>query len=78
MRDSYDRIIDYMRVSITDRCNLRCKYCMPEDLPFIPRDEILRYEEIIRICAAAANILSNSLYVSSQSAKIIAPISLIA
>jgi cyclic pyranopterin phosphate synthase len=50
MLDSFNRDIDYMRVSITDRCNLRCKYCMPEDLPDIPHDEILRYEEISRIC----------------------------
>lgn len=49
MRDSFGRNIDYMRVSVTDRCNLRCQYCMPEDLPFIPHDSILRYEEILRV-----------------------------
>jgi len=54
MKDSYNRTIDYMRVSITDHCNLRCKYCMPYDPPFIPQGEILRYEEILRICRAAA------------------------
>ena len=56
MRDAFGRVIDYMRVSITDRCNLRCKYCMPEDLPFIHHDDILRYEEILRVCAAAARL----------------------
>ena len=55
MTDSLGRNIDYMRVSITDRCNLRCKYCMPDDLPFISHDDILRYEEILPICKAAAN-----------------------
>jgi cyclic pyranopterin phosphate synthase len=45
-----------MRVSITDRCNLRCGYCMPTDPPYIPHDEILRYEEIITICEAAARL----------------------
>ena len=45
-----------MRVSITDRCNLRCRYCMPEDQPFIEHDQILRYEEIIRICRAATKL----------------------
>ena len=56
MRDAKGRTIDYMRVSITDRCNLRCQYCMPENLPFIPHDSILRYEEILRLCAAMAGM----------------------
>ncbi len=54
MNDSLGRKIDYLRVSITDRCNLRCRYCMPGDLPFIPHVDILRYEEILRLCALAA------------------------
>ena len=48
--DKYDRHLNYLRISITDRCNLKCMYCMPPG--FIPRlshNEILRYEEIIRI-----------------------------
>ncbi len=52
--DRYDRVIDYVRISVTDRCNLKCKYCVDGEFPFIPHDEILRYEEIIRfvrICA---------------------------
>ena len=40
--DNYGRRIDYVRLSVTDRCNLRCTYCMPESgIRFIPRDEIL-------------------------------------
>lgn len=54
MIDAQGRSIEYMRISITDRCNLRCKYCMPEDLPYIGHDNILRYEEILRICSQAA------------------------
>ena len=54
MRDAYNRVIDYMRVSVTDRCNLRCGYCMPEGISLISHDDVLRYEEIIRLCAAAA------------------------
>ena len=46
MKDPWGRIIDYMRISITDRCNLRCKYCMPEGIDWIPMDEILTLEEI--------------------------------
>ncbi len=50
MLDEYGRIIDYLRISVTDRCNLRCVYCMPETgVPDIPHDGLLRYEEIVRI-----------------------------
>jgi cyclic pyranopterin phosphate synthase len=56
MQDQFGRHIDYLRISITDRCNLRCRYCMPQDLPFIPHEEILRYEEIVRLCAIAAQL----------------------
>ena len=54
VRDQYGRIVDYMRVSITDRCNLRCRYCMPEGIELVSMEEILTYEEIERICTAAA------------------------
>lgn len=49
MKDSFERVIDYMRISITDRCNLRCRYCMPEDIAFIPHEEIMTYEELLRL-----------------------------
>lgn len=49
IKDTYNRKIDYMRISITDRCNLRCKYCMPEDIDFVPHENILRYEEFLRL-----------------------------
>lgn len=52
--DNFQRVIDYIRISITDRCNLRCKYCFDGSFNFIPHDELLSYEEIIRfvkICA---------------------------
>jgi cyclic pyranopterin phosphate synthase len=48
--DPFRRKINYLRISITDRCNLRCRYCMPEEgVPLIPHEEILTYEEILRI-----------------------------
>ena len=46
--DSLGRTINSLRISVTDRCNLRCIYCMPEDVEFINRSELLTYEEIIR------------------------------
>ncbi len=52
--DRLGRRIDYMRISITDRCNLRCVYCMPEDgVRLSPKDELLSFEEIWRVAAAA-------------------------
>lgn len=50
MRDKLNRNIDYLRLSITDRCNLRCKYCMGDkDIVFLPKDELLSVEEIGRV-----------------------------
>lgn len=55
--DRFDRVIDYMRISITDRCNLRCTYCMPASgVAPIYRKEILSYEEIYRIVKTAARL----------------------
>ena len=48
--DNNHRIINYLRLSVTDRCNLRCIYCMPEEgIEFLPHGEILTYEEILRV-----------------------------
>ena len=50
LTDSYERKMDYLRISVTDRCNFRCQYCMPaEGLPWLNRDELLSYEEIERL-----------------------------
>lgn len=55
--DAFRRPITYLRISVTDRCNLRCTYCMPEaGLPWIAKREILTYEEIAEIVAAAASV----------------------
>lgn len=50
MQDQLKRNIDYLRISITDRCNLRCVYCMPQDgVEWVPHGEILTYEELLRL-----------------------------
>ncbi|MDO4614458.1 MAG: GTP 3',8-cyclase MoaA [Lachnospiraceae bacterium] len=54
MKDQYGRIIDYMRISVTDRCNLRCRYCMPDGVEQLSMNQILTYEEIAEIVRAAA------------------------
>ena len=56
MLDQYGRRIDYLRISITDRCNLHCRYCMPSNVDRVHHEDILRYEEILRICRAAARL----------------------
>ncbi len=55
--DSYNRIIHYLRVSVTDRCNFRCVYCMPETgAPIAPRDELLNDDEIVRVVRLAISL----------------------
>ncbi len=57
MKDSFGREIKYMRISLTDKCNYRCKYCMPEEgIPDIGHDRILRFEDIERIARAAVDL----------------------
>lgn len=50
--DAHGRTITYLRVSVTDRCDLRCVYCMPKDMAFLPRKDVLDLEEMEEICAA--------------------------
>lgn len=58
--DRFGRKITYLRISVTDRCNFRCIYCMPpEGVPWRPHKEILRYEEIVRLVEAAAQLGMN-------------------
>lgn len=57
MQDSYGRTIDYIRISITDRCNLRCLYCMPENgIELCRHDDVLCYEEFVRLCRIFAKL----------------------
>jgi GTP 3',8-cyclase len=51
MQDNFGRTIDYLRISVTDRCNFRCTYCMPEHQQFLPRNDLLDYTEISLIAA---------------------------
>ena len=57
LSDSFQRPINYLRISVTDRCNLRCIYCMPSDgVSLMPHGDILNYEEIYTIALAAAEL----------------------
>ncbi|MEE9209579.1 MAG: radical SAM protein, partial [Kiloniellales bacterium] len=50
--DPFDRAVTYLRVSVTDRCDFRCVYCMSEDMTFLPKVEILTLEELERVAGA--------------------------
>jgi cyclic pyranopterin phosphate synthase len=52
MTDPFGRTISYLRVSVTDRCDLRCFYCMSEDMTFLPKKDLLTLEELDRLCSA--------------------------
>jgi cyclic pyranopterin phosphate synthase len=54
--DGFGRVHTDLRISVTDRCNLRCTYCMPLDVAFKPREELLTYEEIARVARVAAGL----------------------
>lgn len=56
MKDKYGRTINYIRISITDRCNLRCRYCMPQGAAFVPQEDPLTDQEIQQVCRAAARM----------------------
>ncbi len=57
MKDTFDRKIDYLRISVTDRCDLRCKYCMPESgVKALSHDDILSYEEVLKIAHCFARL----------------------
>ena len=52
MIDPFGRVINYLRVSVTDRCDFRCYYCMAEDMTFLPKADLLTLEELDRLCGA--------------------------
>ena len=62
--DSFGRVHTDLRISVTDRCNLRCTYCMPLDVVFKPREELLSYKEITRVARVAAGLGIRSIRVT--------------
>ena len=64
MIDPFGRSITYLRVSVTDRCDLRCVYCMAEDMSFLPKRELLTLEELDRVCAAFIRLGTNKIRIT--------------
>ena len=56
MMDPFGRNVTYLRISVTDRCDLRCVYCMSEDMTFLPRRDLLSLEELDRVCSAFVSL----------------------
>ena len=56
LQDRFGRHINYLRISLTDKCNLRCVYCMPEDMTFRPREELLQDDELLRLVRIFAEL----------------------
>src|ERR1051326_7021970 len=54
LTDTFGRVHNNLRISVTDRCNLRCTYCMPEEVTFMDKHELLSFEEIVRFVRIAA------------------------
>ena len=55
--DNHNRLVNYLRLAVTDRCNLRCFYCMPEEgIEYVPRHELMSYEEMLRIVRLLASL----------------------
>lgn len=64
LTDRFGRKITYLRISVTDRCNLRCLYCMPAQMQFVPRSQLLTLEEIIHIGKSFVNLGVNKIRIT--------------
>lgn len=65
MTDRHERTLNYLRLGVTDRCNLRCFYCMPEaGIAYSPRENLLTYEEMLRLLTVTANLGVNKIRIT--------------
>src|ERR1700686_4349849 len=62
--DPFGRTITYLRVSVTDRCDFRCVYCMSEDMNFLPKRDVLTLEELDRLCTAFVSLGTRKLRIT--------------
>ncbi len=62
--DKYGRRISYVRLSITDRCDFRCTYCMAEEMTFLPRHEVMSLEECLRVASVFVGLGVNKLRIT--------------
>ena len=65
--DPFERHVTYLRVSVTDRCDFRCVYCMSEHMSFLPKAELLTLEELDRLCSAFVGLGVRKLRITAAS-----------
>lgn len=65
--DPFARAISYLRVSVTDRCDFRCVYCMAENMTFLPKKDLLTLEELDRLCGAFIDLGVKKLRLTGES-----------
>ena len=65
--DPFQRAIRYLRVSVTDRCDFRCVYCMSENMKFLPKKELLTLEELDRMCSTFVHLGVEKLRITGES-----------
>ena len=68
--DGFGRVHNNLRISVTDRCNLRCTYCMPEDVTFQDKHELLTFEEITHFVRVAATLGVDKIRLTSKIGKV--------
>ncbi len=64
LQDKFNRIVKYLRVSVTDRCDFRCVYCMAEEMVFVPREQLLTLEELGEITTAFVELGVNKVRIT--------------
>ena len=69
--DRFGRVHTNLRISVTDRCNIRCVYCMPESVAFLPRTEVLSFEEIERVARVAASLCVTKLRLTGDRKSVV-------
>ena len=74
--DPFQRPISYLRVSVTDRCDFRCVYCMSENMTFLPKKELLTLEELDRMCSTFVGMGVQKLRISDSNWTNSAPLAL--
>lgn len=67
LTDRFGRTVNYVRLSVTDRCDFRCVYCMAEDMTFLPRQQVLTLEEIAQVAKTFVSLGTEKIRLTGES-----------